>query len=211
MVDGFFWPVLGASVDAIEKALAALPRPKAVTGAAAKAKAKAPRVQRRVVTAEYSQVQLEPASRTKAEAGLVYFQKRGESAQGMSIFPTMVGIATPSETERVDARITIASRAPAIGRAVQAVAFPLTVRGPLHLRSVSDDDEDLAPLIVPPGSYDVMAAFSRAKASRAAARSGLRRFALELTFCPAGSLGAPRCHRLEDGTRPPAKLVVNRG
>lgn len=211
MVAGAFRTGLGAPPADVAAALAEVVR--AAGGTAEPAKparpAKIPKVQKRTVEGEYSQVHLEPETRTAAEARHVYFQDRRESAQGMSIFPTMVGIATPSDTGTVAVVITIAPAAPPLAGAVQAVAFPLAVRGPLVVRGVSDLDDDLEPFVVPPATYDVQATFTPpARAGKP--RSGLRRFTLALTFCPAGSLGAPRCYLLEDGSAPPSEIVAHR-
>ncbi len=169
-----------SALDAIDRAI----------DVAANAKPKPPgKVQRRRVTAEYSQVYVQPEHLDDTERAQVHFQKRGDSARGVSLFPTNVGIGTPTDTDYVDAEITISSEAPR-DRAdvVQAVAFPLRVRGPLVLESATGDDGD--PFIVPIGSYDVLARFiAKRKASRG---SPLRVFTLLLSFHPPGSLRAPR-------------------
>ena len=41
-------------------------------------------------------------------------------------------------------------------------------------------------------------------------KTSLRKYQLKLSFRPAGSLGAPKCFSLEDGSEPPAKIFVNR-
>lgn len=224
MAEGFFRPLESASPTELAQALgevAAATRLLAkqvtsmATGDAPAAKKKAPKVEKRRVSCEYSQLHLEPAERTTEEDQQVFFQDERESAQGMSIFPTKVGIASPSDTELAlvsvvnEPRAMDASIAP---DAAQAVAFPIAVRGPLVLRSVSDDDGDLEPLAIPPGQYDVLAVFTPPK-TKASSKTdhALRRFALSLSFRPAGSLGAPRCLRLEDGSTPPKKIFVNGG
>ncbi len=158
----------------------------------------APKVQRRRVACEYSQVHLQPATLDDAEKQQVYFQEQGDSERGMSLFPTMVGIGTPTETDYVDAEVSVSPRPPparALKTGAQAVAFPFLVRGPLVLTSVSSADGE--PLIVTPGTYDVLARFIAKKAPRVSASAGLRIFTLALSFHPAGTLGAPRTLRLE--------------
>lgn len=207
MVEGFFRRLetassedLTAHLDAVAAALRAL----ATTADAARPKtedrAKPPKVQRRRVSAEYSQVHLEPAERDAAEREQVFFQVKGDGERGMSLFATMVGIATPSDTEYVDTEIRFEAKAPRIPppAAVQAVAFPLRVRGPLVLRSATQSEDDDEPFDAPPGDYDVLAAFHPPK-TKPKKRDPLRRFRLEIVFCPTGSLGAPKCIRLEDG------------
>jgi len=152
----------------------------------------------RRVSCEYAQVHLEPASLDDVEQQQVYFQEDGDSERGMSLFPTMVGIGTPKDTDYVDAQISLAKRVPGAADwegAAQVVTFPLTVRGPLVLRSVAGNDDD--PLLVPPGAYDVLARFSPKKAPRASEASGLRVFSLTLSFHPQGALGAPQTICLE--------------
>lgn len=166
---------------------AAFPAPAAQKAAPTKA----PKVQKRRVSAEYSQVHLGPETLTEAEKAQVHFQKKTDSERGMSLFSTMVGIATPNETDYVDAEITLSSSAKVdLSGVAQAVSFPLEVRGPLLLSSVSGDDDD--PLSIPNGSYDVLARFVAKKAPKASAEAGLRVFSLLLSFHPAGSLGAPK-------------------
>ncbi len=171
-----------------------------------------PKVQKRRVSCEYAQVHLEPATLTAAEQAQTHFQDPRESAQGMSLFPTMVGLATPSETAHVDVAVVIAAPgsalAPLPADAVQAVAFPIVVRDRLRLRGVSDDDDE-EPLSIPPGRYDVLAVFTPGKRPRRADPTALRTFALHLAFHTAGTLAAPRCLRLDDGTPPPTKIVAN--
>jgi hypothetical protein len=151
---------------------------------------KAPKVQKRRVSCEYSQLHLEPESLDNLEKRQVYFQKNGESERGMSLFPTMVGIATPTATDYVDAEISVVEGGrPDLKGAAQVVAFPFLVRGPLVLKNVVGNDDD--PFLVPLGSYDVLARFTPKKAPRASAASGLRVFSLALSFHPEGALDAP--------------------
>lgn len=212
MVAGTFRPITGDPA-ALATPFADVLRAAGVGARAAAAEsarpAKPPKGQKRRVEGEYSQVHLEPEQRSPGEAKQVYFQDKRESPQGMSLFPTMVAIGTPTDTGRIDVVITVATQAPPLDGAVQAVAFPIDVRGPLVIRSVSDSDDAVDAFVVPAGRYDVQAAFTRPK-NRPRPRTGLQRLDLALTFCPAGSLGAPRCHRLEDGAKPPAKIFVNR-
>ncbi|WP_224240961.1 protein kinase family protein [Hyalangium gracile] len=181
---------LDEALDAIEEALEKVMKP------ARTAPKPAAKVQRRRVSAEYSQVQLEPAELNSQEQKQVHFQKKSDHTRGMSLFPTMVGIATPPETVYVDAEITVvdgARNSVDPKDAVQAVAFPLNVRGPLLLRSATGTEDD--PFVIPNGDYDVLASFFEKKAPRASA--GMRVFRLELSFHPAKSLGAPKTLRLE--------------
>ena len=172
-------------------------------GAAAKSAAKTakvPAVQKRTVSCEYSQVHLEHAERSADENDQVYFQLDGDTERGMSLFPTMVGIGTPTDTEDVRASVRIEptkkhSKADLEG-AVQAVAFPLEVRGPLVLRSATSGDDDDDPLIVPPGRYDVLAVFTNERKLKG---SPLRKFDLSLSFRAEGSLGAPKTITMEEG------------
>lgn len=200
MVRGGFRAAIGVA----EKDLAAAFAPiEAALGAAVEAPAspkKVPAVQKRTVTCEYSQVHLEHVELTAEEREQVFFQLDDDSKRGMSLFATRVGIATPGDTEDVRASIRIEpttkhSKADLDG-AVQAVAFPLEVRGPLVLRSVSSDDDADEPLVVPPGRYDVLAVFTNEKKPKG---SPLRRFDLALSFRAEGSLGAPKTFVTEEG------------
>jgi hypothetical protein len=160
----------------------------ASTGALPKA---TPKVQRRRVGCEYSQVHLEPAARDDTEREQVYFQRDEDHEQGMSLFPTMVGIATPSETAYVDAEVRVSRSTPGdvdMGGVEQAVAFPVVVRGPLVLRSVSGGEGDDEPLVVAPAAYDVVARFIPTKAPHASAAAGLRVFTLAISFHRGGTL-----------------------
>jgi len=74
--------------------------------------------------------------------------------------------------------------------AAQVVAFPFVVRGPLVLKNVTSNDDD--PLLIPLGTYDVLALFTPKKAPRASAASALRVFSLALSLHPKGAPGAPR-------------------
>jgi hypothetical protein len=80
----------------------------------------------------------------------------------------------------------------------QAVAFPLIVRGPLRLRSATAGEDD-EPLVVPPGTYDVLARFFPKQAPGKSAAAGLRVFRLAITFHPAKALDAPKTLRLDAG------------
>jgi hypothetical protein len=103
----------------------------------------------------------------------------------------MVGIETPSDTDYVDAEVTLSDDdVVALEGVVRAVAFPLVVRGPLLLSSVSGGEDEV--LEIPSGTYDVVARFVPKKAPKASASAGLRVFALLLMFHRAGVLGAPR-------------------
>ena len=196
LAEGLLRATIGLSEQDLDAAMAALDAALTLSNAALPVKA-AVQVQKRRVSCEYSQVHLQPESLDEAELSQVFFQKPDDSQQGMSLFPTKVGIATPSDTDYVDAEITLSDeREPALADVVQAVAFPLVVRGPLVLASVSSDGEE-EPLAIPPGTYDVLARFVPKKAPKASASAGLRVFALRLSFHPTMSLGAPRTLRVE--------------
>lgn len=183
---------LDAALNAIDAALASAMK------AAAKPTTVTPRIQKRRVSAEYSQVHLAPSDPTAAEAELVHFQEPGDSERGMSLFETMVAIGTPPDTDYVDAVVSIArdeAPDPALAGVVQAVSFPIVVRGPLILRSATSFDGE--PLLVPPGTYDVLARFKPKKSSRASYAAGLRVFELLLSFHTAKSLGAPKTLLME--------------
>jgi hypothetical protein len=177
---------LQAADSAVEASLSAAPQA-------------VPKIQRRRVSCEYSQVHLEPATLDEAEREQVYFQQHVDSERGMSLFPTKVGIGTPGETAYVDAEVSLSRRGLTpedLEGVVQAVAFPLVVRGTLQLRSATGGEDD-EPLALPPGAYDVLARFFPKKAPRKSAAAGLRVFRLALTLHPAGALDAPKTLRLE--------------
>ena len=112
----------------------------------------------------------------------------------MSLFPTMVGVATPSETFWVHVQVAVEPAGPvALGKAVQTVCFPLKVRGPLRLGNANHDVLSDDPLPVPPGQYDVLATFLQPRVARS-----WRSFPVRLSFRPAGSLGALRTLKLEE-------------
>ena len=163
---------------------------------------------RRQVSAPYSQFSLEHATSPDGE---VFFQDARENAQGMSIFGSKVGIATPGETATCTVTIRLRPDAPADGveDAVQAVAFPFTVAGPLFVRSVFGDDDEDDEVVLPHGAYDVLARFFPARASKADAEAGLRVFRVALDFHRSGSLEAPRCLKLEE--RAPSETIFVQG
>lgn len=184
---------IAAAVDvldaAVEQALAADAKPAAAS-----------KVIKRRVGCEYSQVHLGPEKLDAKEQKQIHFQKKDDSARGMSLFPTMVGIATPNETDYVDAVIELSKeRSAKIDGATQAVTFPITVRGPLLLASATGGEDDAFDL--PKGDYDVLARFVPKKAPKASEEAGLRVFALHLTFHPKGALGAPKTLRMESSAR----------
>ncbi|MDX2092690.1 MAG: hypothetical protein SFX73_32795 [Kofleriaceae bacterium] len=199
MVQGVLREAIGLSTAEIEAALRAIEK---VVGAAPMQTQRSqppPKIQKRRVSCSYSQVHLEPAELTAKERAQVHFQKRNDAKKGMSLFPTMVGIGTPSDTAYVDAEITVALAAkPAVrlDGVTQAVTFPLAVRGPLRLTSV-DSAGDEEPIVIPSGTYDVLARFVPKTAPRGSAKAGLRVFKLELAFHAQGVLEAPRTLRLE--------------
>lgn len=213
MTRGVLRGAVAFEAGAVKKALKDVEAAVKKAGGAAPARKapKVPKVQKRRVTCEHSQFHLEHDG---AALGPAYFQDRRESAQGMSLFADRVGVATPAETAYVDVGVSLGAApkgkaAPDLDGAVQAVAFPLAVRGPLRLRSVAGDDED-EPVIVPPGSYDVLVRFAPGKTPKADAKAGLRVFRVAMTFLPEGALAAPRCFVLEDGQQPPKRVFVNR-
>lgn len=190
MVRGFFRPLekanpgeLATHLDAVVDGTIAL------ANAAPAPTKKTPKVQKRRVACEYSQVHLEPSELDAAERDQVYFQKKGDSERGVSLFLTKAGIVTPSDTECVDAEVKLGGSAPEASPpgAIQSVVFPLRVRGPLVLRSATSGEDEHDPLDVPPGDYDVLAAFFPPKATPKTQRA-LRRFRLEIGFFPNGSL-----------------------
>lgn len=209
--DGWFSPVVAigdAERASLYEAIMKLATSRAAETPAAKQKS-VPKVQKRVVDASYSQFYLEHLGE---EEVVEYFQDKRESAQGMSIFPTRVGIATPSDTLEVAVEVAVTPKPSAVPKVVQAVAFPFTVRGPLVLRSVADDDFDEA-IVVPPGRYDVSVQFALTPsggAKRVKEADSLRVFKAHLDFCPEGACDAPRCLRLEDGRVPPKRVFAHR-
>ena len=195
IVRGDLRETIGLSEGDLDAAMKALDEALTVAMSAVPATA-IPKVQKRRVTCEYSQVHLGPETLDATEKEHVHFQKPDDSAKGMSLFPTMVGIGTPTDTDYVDVEISLSNETKAtLDGVVQAVTFPITVRGPLLLSSVTGDDED--PFVVPNGSYDVLARFLPKKAPKASSKSALRVFTLLLTFHPAGALGAPKTLRME--------------
>ncbi len=210
MAAGAFRQALDATDAELEQGLAAVEEAARSLAAASPAplpKALAPgKVTKRKLGIEYAQLYLEPALLSSDERRHRYFEDPKESQQGLSLFPTHVGIATPSETESVAVEIVgEPAGEPDLSGVVQAVAFPIEVRAPLVLRGVSDEGDE--PFPIAPGSYDVLATF----APLGKPRGGLRRFLLRLSFRPAKSLAAPRCLLLEDGSAPPKKIVHGRG
>jgi hypothetical protein len=161
---------------------------------------------KRTVSCDSSQFSLEHVDSKPSEA---YFQDDREHAQGMSIFPGYVGIATPSETAECAVEIQVEKKAPkelGVDAAVQAVSFPFTVHGPVVLRSLTSSAADEDPFEVAQGAYDVLATFRLAKGPRV---DGLRKFTVALTFVPSGALKAPEALKLEDGKTPPARVFVH--
>lgn len=180
---------LDAAMDALDTALRAASAPKDPAGP--------PKIQRRRVSAQYNQVHLRPVTLSALEMDQVHFQREDDADRGMSLFPTMVGIGTPSDTAYVDAQVSISPAATVdLAGAVRAVTFPLEVHGPLLLSSVGGDEDE--PLGVPNGRYDVLARFLPKKAPGTLAKSNLRVFTLCLSFHPAGVLEAPKTLVLEE-------------
>lgn len=199
--EGRFLPIIAVS-DADRGALfdgiMALVKSRAAEAPAAKKKV-VPKVQKRVVDASYSQFYLE---HLEEEEVVEYFQDKRESAQGMSIFASRVGIATPSDTLEVAVEVSVAAKPSKVPKVVQSVAFPFTVRGPLVFRSVADDDRD-EPIAIEPGRYDVSVQFAPKKAG------DLRTFRVVMEFCPEGAADAPRCVCFEDGHAAPKRVFVH--
>lgn len=200
LVDGLDAAAVTAALGAFEIALARS------AAAASAPPRRVPKVQKRRVWCEYSQFYLEPEVPDPADTR-AYFQDRRESEQGMSILRSRVAIGTPGDTAYVDIEASLAAVPPDPEGAVQVVAFPLRVDGPLYLRNVAPGD-DTDPLIVPRGTYDVLACFYPKTSTRAWARTSLRAFRLVMSFLPEGAVSAPRCVRLEFGT-PPDTVFVN--
>ena len=193
---------LAGALDALDAALR--------SGASLATPAKPPKVQKRRVDCAYSQIHLEHDAADERELGEVYFQDERESQQGMSLFRTHVGIGTPTETSHCDVEVILdpASAPVALDGVVQAVSFPIEVRGPMRLRSVAGTDED-DPLAIPAGPHDVLATFAPKRAPKMEAAASLRVFTLRLSFRPPGSLDAPKCLRLDEGSPAPAAIFSN--
>lgn len=202
VAQGLLRETIGLTDDDLDAGLRAISAALDASSAAdVKPAGKVPKVQKRRVSCEYDQVHLEPETLDAVEKENVHFQRSGDVERGASVFPTMVGIATPSETDYVDVEIAVmGEEAPDLDGVVQAVSFPLTVRAPLVLSSVGSagtgEDE---PFAVPPGAYDVLARFVPKKAPKASAEAGLRVFKLLLSFHPSGALGAPRTLVMDGG------------
>jgi hypothetical protein len=201
IVGGLFREVAGIT-DAQGGEVLARIQEAAVGAAAAAPKVASGGSVKRTVSCDSSQFSLEHVDSKPSEA---YFQDDREHAQGMSIFPGYVGLATPAEAAECAVEIRVEKQAPkalGVDAAVQAVTFPFEVHGPLVLRSLISSAADEDPFDVPHGTYDVLATFRPAKASR---DEGLRKFAVTLTFAPSGALGAPKALKLEDGKIPPGE------
>ncbi len=213
-------PVLAKAIaEGLLAPLVALPKDQAKTlcraiaaavPKASAAPAKAGKPARRTVSAEYSQFHVGHAESDPDE---VFFQHKRESPQGFSLFATKVGIATPTDTAECVVTLAVARGEPKakIEAAVQAVAFPFVVSGPLFVRSVTggDDDED-DEVLIPNGRYNVLACFFPKRAAKEDAEVGLRAFDVTLDFYPPSALDAPKCIKLEHG-KPPKKTFVQPG
>lgn len=179
-----------ASLEALAAAVAGGP------AAAAPPMARPGKPVKREVGCDSSQFHIE---HTQSKQSAPYFQDDRESAQGMSIFADRVGVATPRETSTCKVEIAVAPEPPELTPdAVQAVAFPFDVHSALVLRGVASTEADEEPFEVPTGAYDVLVVFRR-RGGKAKPRSGLRTFDVTVSFCPRGSLAAPRCLKLEEG------------
>jgi hypothetical protein len=199
--DGLLQPVVGLTEPQRESALRNLET--ALGTARANAGKKAPAVQKRAVTIEYNQLYLEPETLSPEELEQVYFQDARETDQGFSLFATKAAIGTPSDALECHVEVSLATTVPELGDAIRAVAIPLDVRGPMQLRSVSSGDEN-DPLQIPLGRYDILARFH---AVTKKSKGPLEKFRVSLTLHPPGSLGAPKCLRIEMG-HPPRSIYV---
>ena len=153
------------------------------------------------VHAHYSQFSLEPESPPRDQ---IPFQDRRENAQGFSAFGTLAGVATPSESGNCDVTVELAGEMPDLDGAVQAVAFPLKVAGPVILRDANGST--CGTFDVPAGDHDVLARFFPREADAEDAEVGLRSWRVVVTFLPSGT-AAPRCFRLEYGTPPDETFI----
>jgi hypothetical protein len=211
VASGLLAPLLGLPKEDARRRLHAIKEAVTELGATSDVpnRASATTSARRRVSAIYSQFSLEHETSPDDE---VFFQDERESAQGMSIFGSKVGIGTPGETATCMVAIELRGDRPPAGlrNAVQAVAFPFTVTGPIFVRSVVGGDDEDDEVVLPHGTYDVLARFFPARASKANAEAGLRVFRVALDFHPAGSLGAPRCLKLEWGVPPKTIFVQGR-
>jgi hypothetical protein len=205
IVGGLFREVVGLTDAQSAEVLAG------IEAAAGGAPAAAPKVVpsgsvKRTVSCDSSQFSLEHVDSKPSEA---YFQDDREHAQGMSIFPGHVGIATPAETAECAVEVRVEKQPPkalGVDAAAQAVSFPFAVRGPLVLRSLMSSAADEDPFEVAHGAYDVLAIFRAAKGRR---DDSLRKFTVTITFVPSGALNAPGCLKLEDGGTPPTSIFVH--
>lgn len=190
MVHGFFRPLEKAKPEELASHLDAV-IDAAITLASAPSPApkKTPKIQRRSLWCDYDQVYLEPAELDAVESAQLFFDAKDDSERYVSLFLTKAAIVTPSEIGFVEAEVSIAKSAPSVPPpgAVQHVVFPLRVRGPLVLSSVTSGEDEHDALDVAPGDYDVLAAFFPPKIIPKTHRAR-RRIRLRITFCPSGSL-----------------------
>jgi hypothetical protein len=74
---------------------------------------------------------------------------------------------------------------PDLEGAVQAVAFPLEVEGPVYLRDANGSS--CGRFDVPPGAHDVLVRFFPREADAEDAEVGLRSWPVVVSFLPSGS------------------------
>ena len=157
-----------------------------------------PPVTKQEISVFYNQFYLEP----EQAPDVAYFDDPREFDQGFSSFPTHVAIGTPTDTATCEVEIEFCFEPPSLKTGVQTVCFPLKVEAPgkLFLRSVGVDNSDNY-FAVAPGEYDVVAHFSKKRASREDAEAGLRAWRVLLSFLSSRSM-KPQTIKLEDGDVP---------
>lgn len=162
-----------------------------------------PPVTKQEISVFYNQFYLEPEQAPDA----AYFDDPRESDQGFSSFPTHVAIGTPTDTAMCEVEIEFYFEPPSLKTGVQIVCFPLKVEAPgkLFLRSVGVDNSDNY-FAVAPGEYDVVARFSKKRASREDAEAGLRAWRVLLSFLPSRTM-KPQTIKLENGDVPTDMFV----
>ena len=157
-----------------------------------------PPVTKQQISVFYNQLYLEP----EQAPDVAYFDDPRESDQGFSSFPTHVAIGTPTDTGMCEVEIEFCFEPPSLKTGVQIVCFPLNVEAPgkLFVRSVGVDNSENY-FAVAPGEYDVVARFSKKRASREDTEAGLRAWKVLLSFLPSRSM-KPQTIKLESGDVP---------
>jgi hypothetical protein len=157
-----------------------------------------PPVTKQQISVFYNQFYLEP----EQAPDVAYFDDPREYDQGFSSFPTHVAIGTPTDTGMCEVEIEFCFEPPSLKTGVQIVCFPLKVEAPgkLFLRSVGVDNSDRY-FAVAPGEYDVVARFSKKRASSEDAEAGLRAWRVMLSFLPSRSM-KPQTIKLDHGDVP---------